>query len=361
MAFEKVKKFAVKLTGFTIPKAIATLTLLLLPMRYGDNRWYLDALNILLAAEVGALGVHPMIIWMKNKSGTLSGQLLLCSLLLSVSVFIISDSSIRVDYVIAVTANLIIKYYGSIYHSKGQLFIASVLISLTPIILSLAIVSFESPFILLIPLLILNILLARSFRLKWNYENFNDQIGFILNIMPQMLYSWLFRGGILIILLIFNIGLNASDYQIVVRFISIISMPAIIINQVLINDKTSKEIETYSWKNLLRESLTVSISIIIVLFALVFISELSIIIPYYLVLIVSFSNSLSLSVGTLFNQHKSSVSWKVYTVGLCAIILSLLFEQNLDVRAIITSFAFSSVLIMVLFYKLYYDRRLRYN
>jgi hypothetical protein len=361
LAFEKIKKFAAKLTGFTIPKAVATMAMLVLPIWYGDNRWYLDLLNIILAAEVGALGLHPMIIWIRNKSGDLSGQLLLFSLLLSISVFIISDSSIRVDYVIAVTAILIIKYYGSIYHSKGRFFIASSLISLAPILLSIMVVSSKNPYLLLIPFLVFSILLFKSFKLTWNVENLKDQAGFILNIIPQMLYSWLFRGGVLIILLTFGINLNASDYQIVVRLISIISMPAIIINQVLINEKTSQDIGSYSWNEVLKESFLVSISIIVLSYISISIFEMGTKIPYFLVLIICLSNSLSLSVGTVFNQHKSSFSWKVYAIALFVIVLILSFLQNINIRVILEGFATSSVLIMVLFYKLYYDRRLRHN
>ena len=170
-------------------------------------------------------------------------------------------------------------------------------------------------------IVLLILLSVKDIKYNFDQSNLKDSTKFLLNITPQMIFSWLFRGGVILLLTKFHLlEHNISDtYQIIVRSITIVTMHAITVNQINLKIKSNLTKFNDYWKILKKELILIaSASTILTLFVILVANRYYPELDYLVVYsggIIAILSALNLPVASVFNQNKSYHSFVVYSVG----------------------------------------------
>lgn len=349
------KRFLLKAFKYSLPKFTNTSILLLLPIFFGKESWYNEGLNLLLGLELGMLGIHPLIIWAYKKYGSVNAYLFVFSVLISFISSNLSTTVFTLFEIITLSISItFIKYIGSYAQYNSKYLLATIYGFLLPTIIIFCVAYDPLFFVISIFISLLILLSLKNIKYDFDPSKLIDSTKFLLNVTPQMIFSWLFRGGIILLLINFHLlEDNISDtYQIIVRSITVVTMPAIILNQINLKQKSNLTKFNDYWKILKRELILIaSASTILTLFIIVLANRYYPELDYLIVYsggIIAILSALNLPIASVFNQNKSYQSFVVYSVGSITL-FSFLIAQVLNLRSIILSVLLSTIIVLVLF------------
>ena len=374
MKYLFIKKYFKSGFLFSLPKIIASGTLFILPLltySIGFSDLYIHGLKIFSYTTLSAIGYVPLIIWLKNSKKRFSLLFLILSIIVSV-IFLI-NSEINLWTSIAASVSVIyFKVKGGLKQYHEKFFLSSFFQFLAPVILSFCIIFIESWSVFIFLIFLFLILKEDFINIKIDFnKNVIESFKFLINISNQMIYSWLFRGGLAVLFLSFGFIDNdiTVEFQLIARTATLLGAVTIIFNQIRFKNRLDIKSENY-FKNLINDYKFISFNIVIMFFVILFFSSLVyfnflnypngfnnklIIISFFLFCL----NSIDSPISIILSLNNNLILFYKYLLSIILVLISsfiLIFFESLSSFNIALLFIFSGII--GLFYSVY---KIRFN